>query len=270
MKLLLASLAALLLAFGPLAAGPATAQGVTVRGQALEVKDVDIYTYVRIKTAEREVWAAVPKAPVKVGASVTVENGMVMKDFESKTLKRKFDTIVFGNLAGAAPSAAGAAPGAAGPSGPAAGVAGATTGPAAGAATAPGGPAAGAGAAPMAGPRPGAPIPDRADVKVPKATGKDARTVAEIVGKRSELKDKTVTVRGKVVKVTSNVMGKNWVHLRDGTGSQADGTNDVLVTTKDTTQIGDVVVAKGTVRTDVDLGMGYAFKVLVENATLQP
>ena len=110
---------------------------------------------------------------------------------------------------------------------------------------------------------------DLGNVKVPKATGPDARTVAEIVAKGTELKDKTVVVRGKVVKYTPAVMGKNWVHLRDGTGSASDGTNDVLVTTMDETKIGDVVLARGTVRTDVNLGSGYSYKVLVEEAKLQ-
>jgi len=110
---------------------------------------------------------------------------------------------------------------------------------------------------------------DVGNVKVPKATGPDARTVAEIVAKGSELKDKTVAVRGKVVKYTPGVLGKNWVHLQDGSGSASDGTNDVLVTTKDETKIGDVVLARGTVRTDVNIGSGYAFKVVVEEAKLQ-
>ena len=110
---------------------------------------------------------------------------------------------------------------------------------------------------------------DVGDVKVPKATGPDARTVAEIVAKGPELKGKTVLVRGKVVKFTGGVMGKNWVHLRDGSGSASDGTNDVVVTTQDETKIGDVVLARGTVRTDVNLGSGYAYKVLVEDAKLQ-
>jgi len=64
-------------------------------------------------------------------------------------------------------------------------------------------------------------------------------------------------------------MGKNWLHLRDGTGAAADGTNNVVVTTKDEAAIGDVVTAKGVVRTDVDLGSGYTYKVLVDSATLQ-
>jgi hypothetical protein len=109
---------------------------------------------------------------------------------------------------------------------------------------------------------------DAGDVKVPKAAGADARTVADIVGGSAALSNKPVVVRGKVVKFTPGVMGRNWLHLRDGTGSAADNTHDVVVTTKDETKVGDVVVAKGTVRTDVDIGAGYFYKVLVEDAKL--
>ena len=115
-------------------------------------------------------------------------------------------------------------------------------------------------------------MPKRAevkDVKVPKATGPDARTVEEIVSGSAKLKGKTVVVRGTVVRFTSGVLGKNWAHLQDGSGSAAQNTHDVLVTTQDNAKIGDVVVAKGVVRTDLDPGSGYTYKVLVEDAKLQ-
>ena len=77
----------------------------SVKGQVLEVRDVDAYTYLRLKTKDGEQWAAVGKTPVKKGAEVTIENAAVMRNFESKTLKKTFDTIVFGNLAGASVAA---------------------------------------------------------------------------------------------------------------------------------------------------------------------
>ena len=235
---------ALLFSFGlALAADPpAPATAPPLQGKVLEVKDVETYTYLRLKTKDGEIWAAVNKAPVKSGADVTIVNPMIMKDFESKTLKRKFDRIAFGTLGGtaAAPAAAAAAA------------------PAAAPATDMGAMHAG-----MAKPV------EVGDVKVAKATGADARTVAEIVSGRVALKDKPVVVRGKVVKFTPGVMGKNWIPLRDGSGAAADGTNDVVVTTKDETKIGDVVLVKGVVRTDRDLGSGYKYAVLVEDATLQ-
>jgi hypothetical protein len=107
------------------------------------------------------------------------------------------------------------------------------------------------------------------DVKVAKATGPDARTVAEILTRKAELKDKPVVVRGKVVKFTPGILGKNWLHLQDGTGSAKDGTHDVVVTTLDEVRKGDVVLMRGVVRIDRDLGSGYFYKVLVEDAKLQ-
>ena len=105
--------------------------------------------------------------------------------------------------------------------------------------------------------------------KVPKATGADARTVEEVVASRQALKDKTVTIRAQVVKVTNGVLGKNWVHLQDGTGSAEKGTHDILVTTTDAIAVGDVVDARGTVRIDVTVGPGYAYDVLVEGAKVR-
>jgi DNA/RNA endonuclease YhcR with UshA esterase domain len=208
----------------------APAPATVVKGEVVEVKDVESYTYVRLKTADGETWAAVPTAPLKKGAKITLENTMVMNNFESKTLKKKFDKIVFGTIAGADAKAGGAA------------------------ATA----HSGASKTEYAG-----------DVKVPKATGPDAKTVAEIITKSTQLKDKTVLVRGKVVKFSAAIMGTNWIHLRDGSGSAADNTNDILVTSADQTKVGDVVVVKGVVRTDKDFGSGYAYKVLVADAKLQ-
>lgn len=110
---------------------------------------------------------------------------------------------------------------------------------------------------------------DVGDVKVAKATGPDARTVAEILARKADLKDRNVVVRGKIVKFTPGILGKNWIHLQDGTGSAADNTHDIVVTTLDEARKGDVVLVKGVVRTDRDIGSGYFYKVLVEDARLQ-
>ncbi len=108
-----------------------------------------------------------------------------------------------------------------------------------------------------------------AQSKVPKATGPDARTVAEVVQGKAALKDKSVLVRARVVKVNAGIMGKNWVHLQDGSGSAADGSHDLLVTTQDLAAVGDIVSARGTVRTDVTVGPGYVYAVMIEAATLK-
>lgn len=250
MALVAASVAGVALAAGSPnpAAAPAsptaasTAQpgsAAIVKGQVLEVIDVDAYTYLRLKTPDGEVWAAVTKAPVKKGADVTISDVAVMRNFESRTLKRTFPAIYFGTLgapAAAAPAKAAAANAPAQP----------TLGQIHG----------------------GASKSDAVTIaKVAKAAGPTGRTVAEVYAQGASLKDKPVAIHATVVKVNANVMGKNWVHLRDGTGSAADGSNDLLATSKDEPKVGDVVVAKGVVKTDVNLGSGYAYKVLVENAS---
>ena len=79
-----------------------------------------------------------------------------------------------------------------------------------------------------------------------------------------------MVVAGKVVKFNAAIMGKNWIHLRDGTGDAAKETNDLLVTTQSVAKVGDVVTVSGVVRTNKDFGSGYTYKVLVEDATLKP
>ena len=107
-----------------------------------------------------------------------------------------------------------------------------------------------------------------AAVKVPKATGANAYTVAEVVTKAVELKDKPVRVSGKVVKYNAAIMGKNWLHLQDGTGSASN--NDILVTSTVTAKLGDIVTVSGIVRNDRDFGAGYFYKVLIEDSAGKP
>jgi hypothetical protein len=233
MKLLMVLMVTLGVGVAAAADTSAPPPNATIKGTVLEVKDVETYTYLRLKTKDGETWAAVAKAPVKIGTEVTIENANVMNNFESKTLNRKFDKIVFGSIAGAGASTAAAG-------------------------------------SDMAVVHAGVAKPAVVgDVKVARATGPNARTVAEIVTGKANLKDKPVVVRGTVVKFTPEVLGKNWIHLRDGSGSASDDSNDILVTTKDEAKIGDVVLVKGVVHTNRDLGSGYSYKVLIEEATLQ-
>jgi hypothetical protein len=198
-------------------------QGTALRGEVLEVLSVPTYTYLRLKTKDGEVWAAVPVASVKKGEQVTLVNAQPMERFESKTLNKKFDKIIFASLA------TGNQP-------------------------------------PGHGPAAAAPKPI---AKIERAKAADARTVAEVVSGPAALNGRTVTIRAQVVKVSSGIMGKNWLHLQDGSGSAAKGTHDIVVTTRDTIAVGDVVSASGTVRTDVNLGSGYVYAVLVEDAKLR-
>ncbi len=90
-------------------------------------------------------------------------------------------------------------------------------------------------------------------------------TVEELFAKKAELNAKVVTVKGEVVKVSNGIMGRSWIHIQDGTG--AEGTNDIIFTSKvQTANVGDKVVATGTVATDKDFGYGYFYAVIVEDS----
>ncbi len=209
-----------------------------VTGTVAETIDAGPYTYLRLKTASGEVWAAVNEAKLKVGTEVTVGNAMWMANFESKTLNRKFDRILFGSLANEGAAAAALPPG---------------HPPTSAMAQAP----AGGGAAPAA---------DQPDAKVEKAPGKDAKTVAEIFANKAALKGVEVVVRGRVVKFNPEIMGRNWLHLRDGSGSADKQDNDNTVTTSDVVTKGEIVTIRGKVALDQDFTAGYAYPVMIEGA----
>jgi hypothetical protein len=105
---------------------------------------------------------------------------------------------------------------------------------------------------------------------ITKAEG--GKTVAEVFAEKDALAGQPVTFRGKVVKANPDIMGKNWLHVRDGSGEE--GTNDITITTAPGTMpsIGDTVLVTGTVSLNKDFGMGYAYDVLVEDAqvTVEP
>jgi predicted small lipoprotein YifL len=93
------------------------------------------------------------------------------------------------------------------------------------------------------------------------------KTIAEVYADKDQLAGKTVVVRGKVVKTHPIVMGKNWLHLRDGTGTEK--TNDLTVTTSGALpSVGETVVVTGTVAVNKNFGLGYQYDVLVEDATV--
>jgi len=91
-------------------------------------------------------------------------------------------------------------------------------------------------------------------------------SVAEVFADRLALQGKEIKVRGKVTKVSEQIMKRNWVHLEDGTGDAL--TDDLVFTTESGVDIapGDVVTATGRAATDKDFGFGYFYPVIVEES----
>jgi hypothetical protein len=108
-----------------------------------------------------------------------------------------------------------------------------------------------------------------ADSKVEKATGDNAYTVAEIFAKNKDLHGKTVRVRGKVVKFNPGIMGKNWIHIQDGTGDPMKNTHDLVATSAETATVGEVITVQGRLAADKDFGAGYSYVAIIEEAQIQ-
>lgn len=234
--LLAAVLAAPAAAFpGGAPAAPGAARAL--KGVVQEALPAGAYTYLLIKTDAGPQWAAVEKTALKAGAAVTVYEATVMEDFKSPLLKRTFERVVFGTLAG---------PGGAAPA--------AAKVPAAGHAVKTGAPPA---------------LPPTSAAARPKGTPTEL-SVADVHKRGPELAGKLVAVRGKVVKANANILGKNWYHLQDGSGDAKAGTNDLTVTAPGSAAKGNTVRAVGVLAANKDLGSGYAYAVILEDAELTP
>jgi GW (Gly-Tryp) dipeptide domain len=238
--LLLASLAAA----APLAqAGDFT----SFSGKVVETTNTAGYTYVQVDTGSNKVWAAATQFAVKVGDPVTVPTGMPMYNYHSRTLNRDFDLVYFTDgitVGGGSP----AAPAPALPPGhpPLTGQAAPTLPPGHPSLT-------------------GVPAVSAKDLAgIQRAAG--GQTIAEIYAAKAKLAGQAVTVRGKVVKYNAMILGKNWLHIQDGSGTVAGQNNDLTVTTATEAKVGDTVLVTGTVATDKDFGAGYKYSVMLPDA----
>jgi len=213
-----------------IAPGPTSPASPGLRGTVVTTMDAGRYTYIEFDTGDEKVWAAVPLQEVKVGSTVHLRGEMPMRDFNSPTLGRRFDLIYF--TASVAVT-----------SGEAADSMGVTS------------------KCP-----PGTQDPAGIDFSgIPRA--EPGKTVGELFEQREQLAGQQVAVRGKVVKCLSGIMGKNWMRVRDGTAGPG-GADELTVTSQEAVGVGSTLVVRGTVVVDKDYGHGYAYDLLLEDATI--
>jgi hypothetical protein len=206
--------------------------GVNLRtGVVQEVLQANAYTYLKLKEKDRDYWIAVTKREIKAGETVSFAGGLEMKNFESKDLQRTFETIYFvDRIAVGEASAAATEPAASQPS--------------------------------MSMPHRTKPLTEKEEISVEPAEG--GITIGELFANKDSYADKTVLIKGQVTKVNRAIMGKNWVHLQDGTSGS--GKFDLTITTLEQVNVGDVVAFEGKISLNKDFGAGYAYDVLMEEA----
>ncbi len=188
----------------------------------LEVIHVTEYTYLRVKENDKEYWIAAPKADIKEGTVINFNQSMEMKNFESKDLKRKFDSILFVDNLDAK---------------------------------------LGVGALNQ----PMKPNIEKENIKIEKAA--DGITIAELFANPKNYENKIVKIKGKVVKINSGIMNKNWIHIQDGTNFKDDF--DLTITSNQIASIDEIITVTGKIILNKDFGYGYSYKILMEDAKIE-
>ena len=102
------------------------------------------------------------------------------------------------------------------------------------------------------------------EISIEKVAG--SISIAELFSKKGDYEGKIVTVRGQVTKFNAGIMGRNWVHLQDGTKSG--DAFDITITTQAVVSKDDIVVFSGKVALDKDFGAGYLYELIIEEANL--
>ncbi|MCP4217806.1 MAG: DNA-binding protein [bacterium] len=209
------------------------------KGKVVETMDSGGYTYVLFREGEAKLWVASRVFNVAVGDTIEFLGAAPMKDFRSNTLKRTFKTVLLVNkilVNGEDPWS-------------------------------------------LKGvklPKGHIPLDKQKKKRYPISVKpgsikkvKGGFTVAQCFSGKESLSGQTVKVRGIVVKFTGSIMGKNWIHIQDGTGEPGT-TDDLTVTTgtKSVVAVGDRVNVTGKIIYDKVLGPNYKFAALVEEATV--
>jgi hypothetical protein len=212
-------------------------------GIIVQMLNASSYTYVRIAEGADTFWAAAPQFTAKPGDTVEFSKSMPMLNYQSKTLKRTFDTVYFnGSIqrkgANACPPGMGGNRKCCPPQAP---------------------------QSPRAG------ISDTSNQVSFNYTGikkpPHGKTVSELFEQKDALVGKKVSLCAKVIKANYHIMNKNWYHLRDGTGEN--GLNDLTMTSDESLKVGDIVQIEGVLTKDKDIGSGYNFPLIIEDAKAQ-
>lgn len=215
-----------------------------------EVIQSDSYTYLNVEENNVPFWIAINKTEMTPGEIFSFTGGLEMRNFKSKELQRTFDVIYFvGAINKDAPPAD--PPSIFGPKIP---LDHSAMDPHQGK---PAG-------HPATDPHQKKPAVDLSSISVEPAAG--GISIGELFSSKDSYSGKTIRIRGKVTKVNLGIMGKNWIHLQDGTGGP--GTNDLLLTTETQVAVGDVVTYEGTIVLNKDFGSGYKYDLLMEKAKL--
>lgn len=201
--------------------------------EVTEIQQTPQYTYLNVEENGNTFWIAVPSLEITKGEKVYFSRFMEMKNFESSSLNKTFESVLFVEDISFSPHLGGQG-------GMMMNEQNAET---------------------MHGRNL---VTQVTNVEVQPLS--DGKTISQIYENGSSLKGEKVKLRAKVTKFNKSIMDRNWVHLQDGTNFN--GKYDLLATTLDDTQVGTVVIVEGIVDTDVDFGAGYSYEIMIKEAKI--
>ena len=103
---------------------------------------------------------------------------------------------------------------------------------------------------------------------LPTAPIEGGTKLAELFTDSDSFAGKTIKVQGTCVKVNRNIMGKNWIHIQDGTTDDKNNNHDLTISTQEDVPEGKTVVFEGTIATNRDFGSGYRYDVIMEEGRM--
>lgn len=154
----------------------------THRVSVKEKIEASDYFYLLVNEDDKDYWIAVPKIPVNKGDNITYSKFMEMKNFESKTLNRKFESVLFVEDAATEQTQGNKID--------------------------------------KSNPHPK--VSDIPNLGVRVEPLKGGKTIAEIIKNKEQLSGKTVKIRGVVSKFNEGIMDRNWIHIQDGTNNNGE------------------------------------------------
>ncbi len=197
--------------------------------KVIEVLQTTSYTYLHVEENDSLQWLAIPKMEAKKGDIYYYQGGMEMKDFKSKEMDRTFASVLFLNGVIHPDFAKSGKPSL------------------------------------TMSPQKTKTSDKKLDLKVEPA--KNGITIAELYENSKKYEGKIVKIRGRVTKYNSRIMGKNWIHLQDGTSSS--GSFDFTATSVDETKVGDIITIEGEIVLNKDFGSGYFFEIIMEEGKIK-
>lgn len=215
------------------AAKQTTQSGMSSQTHKVTVKEVlqaNAYTYLLVDELGDEVWLAVTKRDnIEKGMTLYYADAMEMTNFYSTDLDRTFESVLFVQTINDQPM---------------------TVNPS------------------MGGMMPHSNVKPEPDANISVKPAEGGITIAQLFENKKSYEGKSVKIRAKVVKVNLGIMGRNWIHIQDGTGDESN--YDLTVTSNDNARVGEVVVVEGFVALDKDFGSGYKYDIILEDSKVIP